>query len=304
MVEIKYIKGVIESMYFKQPETIPPVRPVPEYEAKGELKEIYEELKKDLGVPWVGVITQALAFYEPFFKEAWRQLKPSVKTNFFEEHCNQIRLHSWNGVIESFTNKKLAAQLRELGYKDREIEEIQEMLDVLDYGNPKYLVFATVVKHVLLNGKISGKDSINPLDVYPRPQVTSGYSSLVMVEEHHASEGLTKIYEDIKHTLNLPFVNSDYKAQGRWPSYLELAWNDLKPNIDTEDYISLRNQINQMAYEMTENLPYSYTLDKDKAYQLEMNEKEVNELIEVISLFQYLLSGLIINVSYFKAGIS
>lgn len=291
-------------MQIEKPKVIPPVRPVPEYQAKGELKEVYEDLKKELGVPWVGVITQALAYYEPFFKEAWRQLKPSVKTNLFENRCNQIRLESWNGVSAQLIDHNQAEILKERGYKDKEIEEIKELLDILDYGNPKYLVFATVVKDALLNGKMEGTPPSNPDDLFPRPPVRSGDSSLLMVEEHHATSGLTDIYEDIKTTLNLPFVNSDYKAQGRWPSYLEVAWNELKPFIDTAEYNSLRNHINAMAYDLARNLPYSYTLDQELSFNLGMDVTEIDELIEVISLFQYLLSGLIINVSYFKASLS
>jgi hypothetical protein len=291
-------------MQIEKPKTIPPVRPVPEYRAKGELKEVYEDLKKELGVPWVGVITQALGYYEPFFKEAWRQLKPSVKTNLFEDRCNQIRLDSWTGVMDQLKDPNQSEILRKRGYQDKEIEEIKDILNILDYGNPKYLVFATVVKDALLNGKMEGTPPTNPDDLYPRPPVRSGDSSLLMVEEHHATGGLTDIYEDIKKTLKLPFVNSDYKAQGRWPSYLEVAWYQLKPFIDTAEYNSLRNTINDTAYELARTLPYPYTLDRELSSNLGMDANEIDELIEVISLFQYLLSGLIINVSHFIASIS
>jgi hypothetical protein len=43
------------------PEPLPPARYVPEYRAEGELKESYEDIKRVLQVPWMGVVTMAYA---------------------------------------------------------------------------------------------------------------------------------------------------------------------------------------------------------------------------------------------------
>ena len=45
------------------------VRAIPEHRADDELSRAYRDLKITLGVPWVGVITQALAYYRPLFFE-------------------------------------------------------------------------------------------------------------------------------------------------------------------------------------------------------------------------------------------
>jgi hypothetical protein len=291
------------AVILEKPRTIPPVRLVPEYQADGELLKVYPELKKDLGVPWVGVITQALAYYRPFFIEAWKQLQPSVQTHFFEKRCEQIRLQSWDGVVSQLKVENQIPILQELGYKEREIKKIQDTIDVLDYGNPKYLVFATVVKYGLLEGKMGGQNPDDPYDLYPRSPVQAGDKPLLMVEEHHAAGELKEIYDDIKATLQLPFVNSDYKAQGRWPSYLRVAWSHLKPMVDNPEYVAIRKNIHDMAVDTARNLPYSYLLDRKGACSVGMQESEIDELIEVISLFQYLLSGLIVNVTHFKASL-
>lgn len=41
------------------------------------------------------------------------------------------------------------------------------------------------------------------------------------------------LYKDIKATLRLPFVNTDYRAFARWPSYFTLAWADLREKTGT-----------------------------------------------------------------------
>jgi hypothetical protein len=121
-----------------------------------------------------------------------------------------------------------------------------------------------------------------------------------MVEEHHALGGLRDTYEDIKSTLSLPFVNSDYKAMGRWPSYLALSWQDLKPVVDSESYVSIRQELHDQAMAVADGLPYRYMVDKARAIAVGMPENEVFELMQVITLFQWLLSGLVLNVTWFK----
>ena len=54
------------------PEVIPPVHPVPEYRATGDLAAHYAEVKRVLQVPWMGVVTMAFAHYPSFFGELWQ----------------------------------------------------------------------------------------------------------------------------------------------------------------------------------------------------------------------------------------
>ena len=42
-----------------KPHPIPPLQPVPEFLAEGELKARYEDMKATLGVPWMGVVTMS-----------------------------------------------------------------------------------------------------------------------------------------------------------------------------------------------------------------------------------------------------
>ena len=48
-----------------KPDPIPPLHPVPEFLAEGELKARYEDVKAVLRVPWMGVVTMSFAHYRP-----------------------------------------------------------------------------------------------------------------------------------------------------------------------------------------------------------------------------------------------
>lgn len=279
------------------------VRPVPEHRVDEELGRVYRDVKATLGVPWVGVITQALAYYRPFFLEAWRQFRPTARSRFFERVSDELRMLAWEGS-SSFTIAPQGQRLEVLKYSASEVAQISAMLDLFDYGNQKYLILATAVAASLVEDRGLGTSPTgDPRDRLPRSPVSQIEPIPVMVEEHHAFGDLRALYQDIKVTLDLPFVNSDYKAMARWPSYLRLAWDDLKPQLGEPAYASLRQSVHRLALDAVEALPYPYRLDRAAAMTLGMNGAEIDELCRTISLFQWLLSGLILNVSCFKLAL-
>lgn len=281
------------------------VRPVPEHRADPGLKPVYQDLKATFGVPWVGVITQAVAYYRPFFVEAWRQFQPSAKTHYFETRCDAIRLSAWEQTASSFDVPQAAPRLQQLGYSAAELAQIRAILDIFDYGNPKYLIFATAIQRSLCEDRrLGGAQPIAPRDLLPRSPIYQLDPIPVMIEEHHALGGLQAVYDNIKKKLDLPFVNSDYKAMGRWPSYLQLAWQGLEPHIDSAPYVRIRQDIHEQALAAVDSLPYEYMADKARAIALGLSEDAVFELARVITLFQWLLSGLIINVTWFKQALA
>lgn len=281
------------------------VRPVPEHRADAELEAVYRDLKTTFGVPWVGVITQAVAHYRPLFVEAWRQFQPSAASHYFESRCDAIRLRAWEEVQNAFEVPGHDAKLRSVGYSDIEISCIRATLDIFDYGNPKYLVLATAIQQSLCNGRRLGNRTVsNPRDRMPRPSIRQTEPIPVMVEEHHALSGLGAVYDDIKATLRLPFVNSDYKAMARWPSYLALAWDGLRSEIDSDAYQLIRQRLHDQALQAVEDLPYTFHVPKARAIEVGLSDADACELMQVISLFQWLLPGLILNVTWFKQALA
>lgn len=298
----------MHASHFQEPEPLRPdgdvgVHPVPEHRADAALGEIYRDLKATFGVPWVGVITQAVAHYRPFFAQAWGRFAGSARTHGFERRCDAIRLLSWQRVGASFPMHDQGPRLRALGYSERELAQIRAVLDAFDYGNPKYLVLATAIKEGLLTGNSFGGGAVDALDRLPRAPLAQTEPIPVMVEEHHAGESLAALYADLKRTLQLPFVNSDYKAMARWPSYLQLAWSDLKPCIGSPAYGEARRQVHALALAAVDGLPVAYHMGRQQALQAGLSPDQVDELVQVIRLFQWLLSGLVLNVTYFKQAL-
>lgn len=283
----------------------PPVRPIPEYRADAGLTAVYEDLKRTLGVPWVGVVVQALAHYRPFFEHAYAQLRPTLESQYFERVTAELRLFAWQEMSERFRIAGQSSALRaECGYSERELAQIADVLGAFEYGNPKYFVIATAALEGLTSGDtLGGVPPRDPADLLPRPPVTAAAPTPTMLEEHHVDGSLRVLYDDIKSTLDLPFVNSDYKAMARWPTYLGHAWRALKPVLDTEPYRDVRLRLDERCAAAVRDLPFPYRCGPEELRGAGMSREEIAELTDVARLFQSLLSGLILNVTHFRLGL-
>lgn len=293
----------LQSGQLQRPQGQFPVRPVPEYLADGDLLPAYADLKATLGVPWVGVITQAVAHYRPFFLAAWPQFSVNASTRYFERHCHHLRTLAEQQVHATLPQNSQHTRLLAMGYSERELAQIAATLDVFNAGNPPYLVLATAIKESLCFGRTLGGSPAHTSDLLPRAASQPSTNVPVMVEPHHAGSDVLAVYERLKATLQLPFINSDYKAMARWPSYLQLAWDGLAPLVDSPAYNAARQQVHDAAMAAVAGLPHGYTMRYPEALAVGLSDGEAQELMRVISLFQWLLSGLMVNVTWFRQAL-
>lgn len=109
------------------------------------------------------------------------------------------------------------------------------------------------------------------------------------------------VYDDIMATLGLPFVNTDYRALARWPSYFAMAWGDLKPSAQTTQHAALANRVYDRALELAGGLPNPGGLNAEALQGAAARDAPLDEIRPVTELFHYLLPELVVNVAYFRA---
>jgi len=123
----------------------------------------------------------------------------------------------------------------------------------------------------------------------------------MLMEYHHADEPTRFVYEDIKATLQLPLVNTDYRAFARWPSYFALAWNDLRDKLGTSRHEEITRACHVRAAKLAAvELPNPGGLSSKALRQAAKADASLDEIIQVCRLFQWLIPGLITNVAYFR----
>lgn len=280
-----------------RPDPIPAIHPLPEYLSTGQRAEWYLDTKRVLQVPWMGVVTMAYSHYPTFFGELWRGLKPLCESRSFVEASQGLRRHV-EALTAELAPRSLVGPLTRLGYASREIQNISQMNTVFSHGNQPYVLIAAIVQHLLEVGDMAGGKEAEPYEGRHAPEFQVPF---LLMEPHHADEPTRALYEDIEATLELPFVNTDYRAFARWPSYFALAWADLREVAGRPDHEAICQECHDRVAELAaEGLPNPGGLSSDVLRQAAVTDASLEEVVQMCRLFQWLLPGLITNVAYFR----
>lgn len=276
-----------------KPDPVPPIRPVPEYAADDRLRAVYEDTKRALGAPWMGVVTMAFAAYPRFYDALWSGLRPIVTTAEFQAACARLRAVAEDEVA-ALPVGDLRPDLARRGYADAEIDRIREVVDVFSAGNQPYLLIATIARLTLEGGAPSGGAG-TPTEP---PRMAAAMPPLM--ERHHGGGELSALYDDVQATLGLPFVNTDYRALARWPSAFGAMWSGLRPMIGSAAHDAAVLAIHEEAARLAAAAPNPERLNED-ALRAAMEDGPVEDTVR---LFQWLLPGLVANVAVFRRQLS
>lgn len=277
------------------PAPLPPVRYTPEFRAEGELQAAYEDMKTVLQVPWMGVVTMAYAHFPHFFAALWRGLKPLCASHSFVAAARQLRADI-EGAVTELQPPAITERLRARGYSEHELEDLRAVPEMLSHGNYLYTLITTAARALLEGGELGSGTAVEPFTGRhaPAPRVP-----LVLMEAHHVDAGTRAVYEDLKATLGLPFVNTDYRALARWPSYFSLAWNDLKPRIGGGAHEAVCQLYHERAQALVAALPNPGGLTGEALREAAARDAST-DLLPVVQLFQHLHAGLMTNVAFFR----
>lgn len=279
-----------------KPSPIPAIHPVPEFLADARLKAVYEDTKASLRVPWMGVVTMAFAHYPNFYATLWDGLRALCASAEFETACMDLRTHA-QAMAAGLGAAQLGDALAARGYAPREIDEIRGTIEIFSHGNMPYVMIATLARMLLEGFEVGRQGQTTPAAAR---RAASTPARLTLVEAHHADAPTVALYQDIRQTLGLPFVNTDYRALARWPSYFALAWGDLRGRIDGAHYAGAVQSVHAFAVARWQALPVPARLTTDSLRAAAQRDAPLAEVTDVVRLFQWLLPGLVTNVAYLR----
>ena len=285
----------------RPPDPLPTIRPEPEYRVTGQRAQWYTDMKSVLQVPWMGVVTMAFSHYPHFFETLWDGLRPLARSKPFVEACQQLRAQTERRARD-LEPDLIVRRLAAIGYAPREIDQIRATIEVFSHGNFPYLLTATAARRLLEGHHPGAGTEAPPFEGRHAPVVDVPF---VLMEMHHADHDTRSVYDDIKRTLGLPFVNTDYRALARWPSYFALAWRDLKPVVNTPAHAAICAEVHAHVDNlMGEVLPNPGGLTADALREAAKRDGNADEILQVVSLFQWLLPGLVTNVAFLHAQLA
>jgi hypothetical protein len=275
-----------------KPNPIPKIAPIPEHLAEPALKEIYEDTKAALQVPWMGVVAMSFARYPRFYATLWGGFRELSASAQFLAACHELRQEAESASLSA---PSILQKLHELGYTEPEIAEIRALIEIFSHGNMPYLLIATAARLLLEGNEIGTSRSISK-PVQSRHGPAAG-GKLVLMEPHHAERQLQALYDDLKSTIGLPFLNTDYRALARWPSYFDVAWRSLKPLIGTPAYDEAVERVHKKAVALVLALPNPGELTRARLVAAADEDTGTESVLDVVRLFQWLLPGLVVNVA-------
>lgn len=288
------MQPIAEILLRLKPDPVPAIHTVAEHAADGALAEVYARTKREFRVPWMGVVAMAFSYYPRFYDRLWSALEPVVRSSAFAEACQALRAAA-EREAQGLRPPRISSRLAALGYSPGEIDEIRACNEVFSVGNMPYVLMATLAR-LLLEGHVwAGTGSLAP-----RGDTTMPRAKPILIEPHHADPTVSAVYADIRETLGLPFVNTDYRAFARWPSYFVVSWLDLKRAVTGPDYAPAVCRVHNIAVDLALRLPNPMKLTPDALRSAAMEAASAEELLSVVRLFQWLLPGLVINVGFLR----
>ncbi|OGF54140.1 MAG: hypothetical protein A2Z21_07140 [Candidatus Fraserbacteria bacterium RBG_16_55_9] len=259
----------------------PLLKEVPEAEATGEIKAIYNDIQGTLQVSTVPWLFRVLAAHPKYFAAMWGAIKPII-TNQFEGASDDIRTHAVSPAMPSIQGSDHRARLKGSGYSREKIKEIQDQLLVYHFMNAKLLLIATVLKEAS-----SGETArVRSIVVTPTSRgVPPGMPKVRMADPQKATGNVAEIFASVQASLELPQVSDEFHTLAAWPEYLELAWGELRRVIQAPTYERLLQEVRQAANRGRQELRRRVDLAPEDLTALGLNDAEQDEIKGKVDFF-------------------
>lgn len=259
-----------------------------EYEACGNLKLLYDDIKFVLKVPIVNFIFRTLAWYVKFLFTAWNDVRYNMLTTNMEFAAEKLRYPDISVAVPQINWAEY--------YSCSAIESIRKVVFTFNYVNTKLLLIASAWAESLGNRPIPGNGNVRG---YIAPGITPGLPDIKLIDINKAPEPIQDLLMDIAGTHHTFDLASDYRALAYYPDFLGVSWLYLKPYVGTDEYCVINSQLKQKAIALAHTMPFPMTIDR-KLLESMYSEKDIAGIMGIVSMFQNFLPGLIIDGEFFR----
>ena len=200
------------------------IRLVDETQADRQTIESYELITRKMRVPRVPLFFRALAG-EKALLPCFQALRPAIRLRAFEKAADELRAKAVRAAVD-LGCPLIETQLEWAGYDVDDIDEIRGQVNVFHYQDPKILLYAAVLWEALHDIAGGGRETPRATQRVPRG-VPHEMDIVELVAED--SEGdLARPFKSIRSHFDFGMVPDEFRAFGRWPKYLQLAWDDAR----------------------------------------------------------------------------
>jgi hypothetical protein len=255
--------------------------------------EAYELITRKLRVSRVPLFFRALAG-EKALLPCWQALRPAVRLRAFEEGADELRTRAARAAVD-LGCPLIETQLEWAGYDLDEIDEIRGQVNIFHYQDAKILLATAVLCEALAATAGGGKETPRGLQRVPRG-VPHEMDIIELVPED-ANGSLSRIFRSIRAHLGLGLVADDFRALGRWPKYLNIAWDDARKRDDAPRARAALMDLWAHAEATVASLPVKVSVS---AAQLTAAGADPVRVQALTDRFRRAMPGLVLDLAQFK----
>jgi hypothetical protein len=270
---------------------------VREQEAAGATAEIYFDIQHKLGLPFVPLVFQIFAAYPKFLELHWEAMRPVVSTEEFFGLANRVRADGYTRAHSYFRIPDLCHRVEDLRFSSGARQELTATTDLLHYQDALLLLMMAAQLEAFDHQV--GRET----DGTPAAPRTPAGERPVFLDEDHAPAPVRIVFEDLKRTLDLPFVLPDHRALARWPDFLTAYWQALKPIVQSPIYSECQWAVRDTAWETSHELPVALRTTCEQLTDAGMSDDDVATCVKITELFVRHLSGMVLNMAAAKIGL-
>lgn len=266
---------------------------IDETQADRQTIEIYELVTRKVRIGRVPLLFRALAA-EKALLPCWQALRPAIRVRAFEEAADDLRARAARAAVE-LGCPLIETQLEWAGYDFDQIDEIRGQVDIFHYVDSKLLMAVSVLSQALRGAVGGAKKGARAEQRVPRG-VPPDMDHIELVPEE-ANGTLARPFRSIRAHHGLGLIPDDFRALGRWPKYLDLAWTDARKRDDEPPAKVALEALLAQADEAARQLPVRVEIE-DSA--LRTAGAEPGRVRALLDRFRKAMPGLVLDLALFK----
>ena len=268
---------------------------VSEAEASGGTRRIYEDIKHTLGLSSLELFYPALGAYPKFLDLHWQLVKPVAETAEFFDIAGRLRADAYTRAHSYFRLPDLRLQSSE-PQPDGEESRLNAAVEFYHHEEPLVLLLFCYQLQALegQTGQLMPTTHRQANSIFPAPE---------LLREASADPALKKRYEEIRRSLGMPFVNSEFCAFARFPGFFGAYWEALKQMCTSPLYDECVHAARSTAWTLAAQLPGPAEITPDQLAEAGIADEEVATAARILDLFVGNLSGQLLNISAAKIAL-
>ncbi|MGH9524212.1 MAG: halocarboxylic acid dehydrogenase DehI family protein, partial [Terriglobales bacterium] len=271
------------------------LRTIAEEQADPATRGIYGEIKAALSLPGLQLYYPAIAAYPRFLELHWEMVHNVAHSRELFAFADRLRADAYTRVHNYFHVPNLRCGIDLSGPAS-----LTDAANFFHYRDPLILLLF-IFQLQAMEGP-TGKPPDGGADaVGSSEQFKVSLAELpVSLSEQDAPAPVRRKYEEIRRTLDIPFVPPELCAFAMRPEFLDAYWNALKQMLASPLYPACKHGVRASAWSLAAQLPGPTELGLEQMGEAGLSAEEIASVARILDLFVEFLSGSLLNVAAAK----